>query len=700
MARSLEEVLHLYQELKNANLQRNLDYFRLHNIYHGNYYDYLRPDIHDGAGRLILRDNRRSMDARRPLVANLMKGIVDDYVSVVGQIPDIKVPVFGPEFQDFADRVQKYHYGVWHHSHMVMQMKAMAWWNSVMGTSIPILWPNFKRRHAEIRMIAPYMFYGVPDMSDPYRLSCAFIAEKFDYLAVKEQYRHIRNLPIILSDLDEKYYSYASRDRRVEVIKFLDKDEVRTIIGREEVGEPRGTSINRRFRGTEIDRVDHPLGRVPAFPIQNIYIPGEMRGHSDIEQAIGLNEHINFLMNSYEEYVLQDIYSPIVIEDPQKAPDDIFPMSPNEVIPVNAGGKVYRLMPGNGSAIVDREVARAQSFIEHNTGDPQVRTQGRLQSSITTGRAVEKTQGPVFGRMEYRHDIISFYMEMVNSDSVHMTQEMFANDEIELFGANKNSMFAIKMLGRDLEGYEWNKVMYGPTQHMGLNERATFVLQLLGGEYPLIDDRTAIELLNYTDYPGEMLKRIEDMIQRHVQRQAALAAAAQGGGPGGGMRSPIAPQEQQASLASGGTQRTMLPPGITGAAGGGPPEAGVEGAPTQAAASPRPDMSAPPEIPAAASSGLDSQTTESERISHVLESLQNRLKGDVYVTQSSIDKGDRIEVIAENFADAKRVRKALTRVYKDKVEVRTSKKIPDDAVFVAGPKEESRGEAQARPSPA
>src|SRR4029077_4793412 len=138
----------------------------------GLYYDMRARDIMDGAGRVTLRDNRRE-DQSQPLVANLLKAIVDDYVSLTGKVGDVRVPPPGTEQSDqtFADMMEKYHYGVAWAPRLTTQYKAKAFWNSVMGACCGICWPNFRRRHAEYRFIGPEKVYGVVDLLDPYAFS-------------------------------------------------------------------------------------------------------------------------------------------------------------------------------------------------------------------------------------------------------------------------------------------------------------------------------------------------------------------------------------------------------------------------------------------------------------------------------------------------------------------------------------------------
>lgn len=664
MARSLaaEEWIALYKELKSTHQDRNEDYWHLHNIYHGNYYQRRNRDDHDGAGRLILRDSRKMNTQRNPLVANLLKGIVDDYVSLVGTLPDIKVPPpgTGQPDQEFADKVERYHYGAWWASRMLMQLKGMGWWNSVMGGCAGVIWPNFDRRHAMLRFVAPYNFYGVPDLVDPFALSKAIICEKVDYMAIKDYYPNL-DLSAVRGDLGERYYSYQGKKRKVEVLKCFDKDEVVTIIGEREVARAR-----------------HELNTCLVVPIQNIYIPGELRGHSDIEQSVGMNEHMNFILNAYEEYVLQDIYAPLVVVNPQKAPEDIDPLNPNEVIAVHEGGSVSRLQPGNGSQLVNQEIARAQSLIEYNTGAPKVRTQGRMESAITTGRGIEQSQGPHYQRVEYRYDMLAFRLEQLNELSVHVTQSLFPKDEFTVYGqrGKRGSTFNMKMKGEDLQNYGFNKVLYSPSMHMGLTERAVFVLQLLGGEDPLIDDRTAIEFLGITDHPDEMMKRIEAMVERRLARRAALERSMTAT-PGTELPQEIV--KNAASLEGGAAPNSAGAATVGAGAGGAAPAAlpPVAGGPAEGGGMfGEMDMSQPLEAPALGEVETALGGDEVQQIQQLIASVQTT--GAVYLIP-----GDPITVLCESYVDARKISRRLRKAFPNVSVRKAGAKIPEGAITVA-----------------
>src|SRR5712691_8699325 len=186
----------------------------------------------DGAGRVLLRDSRRE-DRSSPLVANLLKGIVDDYVSMTGQLPDVRVPPPGAaqSDQDFADVVEKYHYGVWWASQMVLQLKAMAWWNSVMSACAAVVWPNFVRKHAEIRFVGPDKVYGVPDLVDPFAYSSVIISEPFSARSISDRFpeKVVRDA---INAAEDRGMGWPQRGR-TEVVRWFDKKEVVTVVGRE-----------------------------------------------------------------------------------------------------------------------------------------------------------------------------------------------------------------------------------------------------------------------------------------------------------------------------------------------------------------------------------------------------------------------------------------------------------------------------------
>src|SRR4029077_4725312 len=300
---------------------------------------------------------------------------------------------------------------------------------------------------------------------------------------------------------------------RVEIIRWFDKNEVVTVLGHDiaDIRDQRGRFANRTRTEPiiELGKVTHDLGICPVVPFQNILVPGFLRSVSDIEEAVGLNQHINFLLNAHEEGIKKELFAPLILEDPQKAPEDIDLDNPTEIIPLNAGGKAYLLQTsGSAQQTMAAELGRAQGFIEYVTGSSAIRTQGRQPaSSIATGRSLDKGQAPQLSRIEMRQDLDAASMERMNEISVLMTGSLFPDDDIQLFGRRRTagSLFKMTIKGRDLQDYVYNEVTYPPSMYMGLEQRIIAVQQIMGGNEPYATRRWAIEFLVITDHPDEMM---------------------------------------------------------------------------------------------------------------------------------------------------------------------------------------------------
>jgi hypothetical protein len=669
VGKSVDEIMREAESRRMANIGRNSDYISLRSVYHGLFYDRRSREIMDGSGRVILRDGRRA-DQQQPIVANLLKGIVDDYVALTSQTPDTKVPKPGtePSDQTFADVVEKYHYGVQHSSRYRLQLKAMAWFHSVLGSSAAVVWPDFRRKHAAIRFIGPDHVYGASDLLDPFAFSSAALIESYSARTIAD-YFPSKKLRTFIEENTNRRAAWWGEQDRVQIVRWFDQEEVVTILGREVTPvRARKGEIASIEPLVEMGRVQHGLGQCTVVPFQNFLIPGELRSISDIEEAVGLNQFINFLLNAHEEGIKQELFAPLVLIDPDKAPEDIDLSNAMEIIPIRKGGDAKRLQGAtNAQQVMSSEMSRSQQLIEYVTGSSAIRTQGRQpSSSIATGRSLEKGQGPQMTRIEYKNDLNAVSLEKVNELSVLMTGTVFETDDVHLFGTHgrSNSLFKMTIKGRDLQGYTYNVVTYPASMYMGMEQRIVAMKQLLEGQHPMVSVRTSMEFIGLVDHPDEELKQIEEDQLRAVAFQRQLQQAASGGGE------PQDPLERAVSLESGSTKpagksEPLSLPGSEGAAGGAagqPPAQPIRGAPP-----------VPTEVP---SSGLDAPLAE--QIEGVI--AQARLRGPAYIS----DQGERVLVTVTSRPDLLKLRRKLGDLYRGRVIVRESKKIPDGAREVSG----------------
>lgn len=77
-SKSVDEIIEEANDRRNTHNGRQQDYRTLRAVYHGLFFDRSTRDVMDGAGRTILRDARRGTE-QQPIVANLLKAIVDDF---------------------------------------------------------------------------------------------------------------------------------------------------------------------------------------------------------------------------------------------------------------------------------------------------------------------------------------------------------------------------------------------------------------------------------------------------------------------------------------------------------------------------------------------------------------------------------------------------------------------------------------------
>ena len=513
------------------------------------------------------------------------------------------------------------------------------------------------------------------DVIDPFSFSSVIVAETYAARSIKDYFPGTKVERVI-----EGWQGRAewSRAKTVEIVRWFDKNEVVTVMGYRTT-DIKDKKQNGIAESVEVGRAEHGIGHCLVVPFQNKLLPGQIRGSGDIEQAVGLNQHINNLINANEEYVKQELFAPLVLIDPQKAPDDIDMNDPYSIIPINAGGNAFRLsVSTTGEQVMTQQLARGQHLIEYVTGQARVRTEGRLESSITTGRAIQKAQGPIFGRVEYRNDLNAFRLERCNELSLLLTERMFPKDDIVLFGANRRrgGMFRTTIRGSELQGYTFNKVLYSPSMFMGFEQRLIAVIQMRNAQpRPLIDERTGLEMLGLSDHPDEMMKIIEREMEEDIGFQARLRQAAEGGGSAGG--DGMAPQREAVALEAGATSLPGAPaapavePSAEAMATGGP-MTGREVGTVSPLLGP-----APPQR-----SGFEGAPDLEAQIRETL--LGVRISGEVYLIEAT---PERIRVVvvppSKNGIDGRRVGKALRDRFGERVSVRESKAVPEDATPIS-----------------
>ena len=118
------------------------------------------------------------------------------------------------------------------------------------------------------------------------------------------------------------------RRRDVEVIQYLDRERITTVVGD-------------RYR---VKDIENKWGFVPIVIIPNESFGEGPWGDSDIDQVIPLQAEFVYRESLKTAILEQTIMQPLAIEGGDNLPEEI-PMGPRDAIPVQIGGRVYRVPP-------------------------------------------------------------------------------------------------------------------------------------------------------------------------------------------------------------------------------------------------------------------------------------------------------------------------------------------------------------------
>jgi hypothetical protein len=324
------------------------------------------------------------------------------------------------------------------------------------------------------------------------------------------------------------------------------------------------------------------------------------------------------------------------------------------------GGFTFEQPKGDLAAIQMGLGATTQE-IYSETGTSEVRQEGKLHSSIPTGRAAHALQGPQATRFELKQQNLATAIRRMNSMSLQMQEiaPYLGNHTFDIFGFlwEKGAKVAFREEfnpKEDIAGWYRNEVRWDTV--IGMNQQQKTAMAYEAKAAGIIDTERAIEIFGEEDPPG-MAERVRREKEREMQMQQQMQGGAPpgGGGPGG---------------APGGS----APPG--GGSQGAPP---VPQSPTTIA---RPyDLGAQQSQLA---SGIPKGVTL-DAVKKVLEPVADKLKGTVAIVGQLAQQGtgQHIEALISDFKDHPRVVPLLQALDpKAKVKAVDESKWPDDAVRV------------------
>lgn len=559
---------------------RNLDYQTLVNAWHGVYY--MNADMrteNDPLGRPVLRDQAARME-NVPETMNVLKGFADAYKRMLVHLPDIRVPRppgrFTPdlagqkEAENYQARMKRAAYGIWDASQMDIQQVMSAFWLATCGSFGWVIVPDFERGHAVIKYVAPWDIYGVGKVGDDTALSRVIISVDQDVAMVQSTYGDkVASGGSYMSDRDfltaASSADQTSAKNTIRHSIYLDEHYFVRTIGNKEVG-----------------RVKHDLGFTPAGITPFILLPQHVnRGESPIAQLLPMQLSINFAVTLWEEGFKDSVLPTTWVRNAAQIPAN-FARGRGQLISIGENGDIGELGGRSAEAMrtVQNHTDMMLRFMQLTSGVSSPQLEGRLSGGgPTTGRGLEKASGPYLAGVEEIQNTSGYFMGRALKMALDMTANKdiwvdeddatkvcfygtFAKPEKQKDG-NQVTEFYEEFTREELRGVPAPDMNYSPLAHLGMGERLTMVLQMLGAKPPLISWDASVDMIGIVkDHPNMRAEIESDLRWRYqIMQQEVAAQTAQGAPPADALRAG-------ASAAAGATN-----PVTTSAANVNPPTA-------------------------------------------------------------------------------------------------------------------------------
>lgn len=497
-------------------------------------------------GRPLLRPVGESITARRTYSSQRLSPIVDDYSSLVGRMPSVRVEVPDPSEQGEkrAELLTKYLYSTYELSRMGYQQAQAGFYLSGLGDTVYVLEPEPDELRVVWNVMSPRGCW--PSFYHGYRRFEVFDLITAEVWTARELRKQWGITPETEGEQDCTVLTYLSPHQRTVVV---------------------GLRMPRQASHAEWD-----LGFCPAVWVFN-KVTGQM-GMSDIGQSLEQQDFLDFCFNVWADGIVHMTYPMVGIKNPQNVGQDD---------PVIGPGAPPVILHGDGDIIVrntqadpralEQIIAQTLQDINAATGSSQVRQEGQMKSSIVTGRAVQSVQGPQSTRIEFKQGVLADAIRAANRMTLAMQEKApFLRDfKGPIFGNFKGASFQEEFdASQDIGGWHRTKVTW--QQLVGVNIQQKAAVAAEGMQFKLWDDLEAREIVGVED-PIGMRRRIEAQLMAEATLQGMMQQAQQPPqqqGPG----QPPGPQQGPTGAQPG--PMIFRPPQM---GGGGPAPGGQPAAP-------------------------------------------------------------------------------------------------------------------------
>ena len=424
---------------------------------------------------------------------NLLPSILRASKSFIATIPTVRCPPTKPDddaSRALAEKLERVIAGFWQYSLIGKRMNQLGYWNPALGTTIGVIWPDVENKRPKMQMRSPYGFYPVIKDIDGYELSAAIFNTRYTRRQVKAMY------PALPFDASSEV---------IEVTQYIGEKQIVTI-------------IDDQYR---VKQVENKWGFVPIVMIPNETFGEGPWGDSDIEWAIPLQSEYNYRMTLQNAILEMTIMQPLAIEDGDNLPEEI-PMGPRDAIPVNPGGKVYRVPPVQ----VPYQYLQSQNdllkMLDRVGQVPEV-MRSEYSGNVMTGKGVSALLGPTQMAFNVKGNEIYPALAVLNKMALRMWDAMWPKETHTVYSVdNENHMSVETFTTDEFDGWYENVVTVDTSSYFDANSK--FIMNLQAVQNRLMSRQTASAAVPGVDDAVLEAQLIAKELQADMDMQAANQA--------------------------------------------------------------------------------------------------------------------------------------------------------------------------------
>jgi hypothetical protein len=597
----LEQIVQLKNLLAGDDAVRHENYDTIIKATDGNYYDRISTTTAEKWQGILYddRDDTRADHFRVKLTVNLLNPVIEAKRALWSVLPQIRCPYRDLEAESLinSDRLEQTYRYLWKKSRMGEVLGNAGFFCAQLGTTVLVVYPDFRAHRPKVVARSPYGFYGIPgdiEQSGTEWLKVFFVTKMPARQARAMYFKQRDEIPDSSALLD--------------VIEYWDEDVKVTFI---EQGLVQVSDV-----------VVNKLGFVPVVTIPNIAKPGHWDGRDDVSDAIPIVSQLNKRFNM-ENHALSDMmgspWEALGSDDGQ-----VLTLDPDGInrFPVNGG--LRKSQTNNLSYQIFQSNQQLREYIDSVTDFPEV-MRSMFGGSIATGKGINALMGPLQARMELRGRYTYPRLEIINEMMIKLWKSYFGEESHVIMGSDKNGRFSYEINLDEFEGFYDNEVFLDSASYFDIQSRALVGLQMIQNN--ALSVKSYVEQLN--PFVENATQELEQIKKEQMERiQLAMAGQMMMQGPMGQQPDLAAPTAENRALEQGNLgmlEPAPPPPGVDQDIGKGglPTDMGEVGANIQTPWGPQTELE-----------GAADQ--ELMQIADLIRATPN-VKGQVFLTGSILD---------------------------------------------------------------